>query len=128
MNRVGITFALVAAGAVMLPGCTASREELSVGHRDPSVKIPGMKKAVRMHDREAVAQLVEDLDSDDPAVRFYSIEALERLTGNDLGYRYFDDEDARKPALARWQGWLKDQQQLATTRPAAKGPETAGSR
>jgi hypothetical protein len=69
-------------------GCTAPRGPLVVTSPDPSVKIPAIKKAVRKGDRGAAAQLVKDLDSDDPAVRYYAISGLERITGERFGYDY----------------------------------------
>jgi hypothetical protein len=95
-------------GAMLaIAGCGGgAREPRVVTNPDPSVKIPAIKQAVRQGDADVVPQLVKDLDSDDPAVRLYAIEALERLTGQTFGYRYFDDERERAPALKRWQEWL----------------------
>jgi hypothetical protein len=87
-------------------GCTAPRRPLIVTDPDPSVKIPAYKKAVRTRDRAAAKQLVADLDSDDPAVRFYAIGALERMTGERFDYRYYDTDQGRKPAVAKWNQWL----------------------
>jgi hypothetical protein len=98
-------------------GCTAPKEEASVAHPDPSVKIRGMKKAARERDMAAVRQLVKDLDSDDPAVRFYAIRSLGDLTGEDFGYRYYHDEVQRRESLGRWQEWLNER---AATVQAAK--------
>jgi hypothetical protein len=89
-------------------GCVHPRSPVVVTDPDPSVKIPAYKQAVRKKDRAAVRQLVTDLDSDDPAVRLYAIGALERLTGEQLGYRYFDSDEARRPAVERWHQWLRD--------------------
>jgi hypothetical protein len=97
----------VICGSLASGGCTAPRRPLIVTDPDPSVKIPAYKKAVRKKDRAAVKQLVADLDSDDPAVRFYAINALERLTGEQLGYRYYEHEEQRRPAVERWQGWMR---------------------
>ncbi len=80
-----------------------------VGNPDPSGKIPAIKRAVREKDRRSIQQLVKDLASDDPAVRFYAIEGLQRLTGETFNYRYYDDEDSRQPALLRWHKWLAEQ-------------------
>ena len=57
-------------------------------------------------DRAAARQFVADLESDDPAVRFYAISALEHMTGQRFGYRYYDDEEQRRPAVDRWKQWL----------------------
>jgi len=86
--------------------CAAPRPVRVVSNPDPSGKIPAIKLSVQRSDMSVVAQLVKDLDSDDPAVRFYAIEGLERLTGETFGYRYFDDELERRPALEKWDAWL----------------------
>jgi hypothetical protein len=64
-----------------------------------------------LQDRSAIAHLVDDLDDDDPAIRFYAITALRELTGQDMDYRYFDDERARRQAIERWRQWLMHQAQ-----------------
>ena len=87
-------------------GCTAPRPPLVVTNPDPSVKIPAYKKAVRAKDRAAVRQFVKDLDSDDPAVRLYAIDALRRMTGNTFGYRYYQSDEQRRPAVDKWNEWL----------------------
>lgn len=51
--------------------------------------------------------MVKDLDSDDPAVRFYAIGGLKRLTGQTFGYHYYEDEQQRRPALEKWKAWLQ---------------------
>lgn len=93
---------------LLLGGCFG-REKPSLRSKDPSLKIPAIKMAVSAHDLDACAELIKDLDSDDPAVRFYAIEGLQRLTGESFGYRYYDDEIARKPAIAKWKQWLAAQ-------------------
>ena len=95
--------------ATLTVGCRAPRAPLTVQNPDPSIKIPAIKQAVRTNDRAAVTQLVRDLDSDDPAVRFYAIEGLQRLTGEDFGYRYYEEAGQRKPAVEQWQQWLAKQ-------------------
>ena len=76
---------------------------------DPADKIPAIEVAVRRHDRRVIPQLVNDLDNQDPAIRLYVINGLRDLTGQDLGYKYFEDDDQRKPAIDRWRQWLKSQ-------------------
>ena len=87
-------------------GCGGGPPLREVVNPDPSGKIPAIKDAVQQKDMSAVRQLVRDLDSDDPAVRFYAIQGLERLTGQTFGYQYFDDEIARRGAVAKWNAWL----------------------
>lgn len=101
-------FVIIVGIALLAGGCRAAKPDPDVRHPDPSVKIPAMKTAVRQQDRAAIAQLIEDLDSDDPAVRLYAIGALRRMTGEDHGYRYWDDSMGRAPAIARWREWLAE--------------------
>ena len=70
------------------------------------MKIPAYKRAVRKKDPAAVRQLVSDLESDDPAVRLYAIHALQGLTGERFGYRYYDGDERREEAVGKWRQWL----------------------
>ena len=110
--RSGVACAAGCGVAVVcaIPGCTPPRRPLVVTDPDPSVKIPAYKKAVRERDDDAAPQLVADLESDDPAVRLFAIEALERVTGETFGYRYFDDEEDRQAPVAKWQAWLNERE------------------
>lgn len=65
-----------------------------------------MVNAASEKDISNAPQLVKDLESDDPAVRFYSIGALERLTGQTYGYQYFMDEEKRAESVSKWKAWL----------------------
>jgi hypothetical protein len=94
---------VVCAGAL---GC-GSHGPRHVSDEDPGDKIPAIKAAVQNHDSRAIPQLVTDLESDDPAVRFYAIDALKTFTGQTFGYRYYEDDEHRKPAITRWKEWLK---------------------
>jgi len=105
--------AVACAWFLSIPACTAPRPPLVVTDPDPSVKIPAYKKAVRNKDKAAVRQLVKDLESDDPAVRLYAIHALQELTGETFGYRYFDSDERRKPAVRKWQQWVEAGEQAA---------------
>ncbi|HET6247129.1 MAG TPA: hypothetical protein VFE47_05460 [Tepidisphaeraceae bacterium] len=95
---------IIAIGVVTAGGCL--HEERSVNNPDPAVKIPAIKEAVAKNDRRVIPQLVKDLDNDDSAIRFYSIDALHDLTHQDFGYCFFDDADHRKAAVEKWQKWL----------------------
>lgn len=96
-------------------------EPLSVKNPDPTIKIPAIKEAVRRDKTSAVPQMVHDLNSDDPAVRLFSIYGLRKLTGEDFGYRFYLDEDERKPALAKWREWLEKSDSAATRPTPASG-------
>lgn len=90
----------------LLGGCVAPREPLVVSNPDPSVKIPAIKASVQSKDMAATKQMIKDLESDDPAVRFYSIGGLQRLTGDTFGYQYFADDAKRAEAVSKWKAWL----------------------
>ena len=114
--------AVLACTGIGLCGCTAPRGPLVVTDPDPSVKIPAIKKPASSKDRKAVRQLVADLSNDDPAVRFYAINGLHRITGQRFGYDYFADDERRWPAVQKWQRWLE----TGTTNPGGEVAADAG--
>jgi hypothetical protein len=89
-------------------GCQ-DRGPVSIHSDDPDLKINAIQRDAATNNKQDIATMVEDLNSDDPAMRFYSIEALRRLTREDFGYRYYENDDQRAPAIARWKEWLKTQ-------------------
>ncbi|MCH7812640.1 MAG: hypothetical protein IID40_01335 [Planctomycetes bacterium] len=52
--------------------------------------------------------MVDRLDDEDAAVRFYAVAALARLTGRRFGYRAFDPAERRRVAVDRWRLYLRD--------------------
>jgi hypothetical protein len=90
-------------------GCQTPRGPVSVNSDDPDLQIQAMEQDAGDKNSTDIPKMVADLQSDDPAIRFYAIQALRRLTHDDFGYRFYEDEDHRKAALARWQAWLKEQ-------------------
>jgi hypothetical protein len=58
--------------------------------------------AARTGDESAVDRIIEQLDSDDPAVRMVAIEALERLADETMGHVHYDDLASRDAAVDRW--------------------------
>lgn len=93
---------------IVLPfiGC-AKPISKGIADDDPSFRIPAIKQVAETHDTRAIPQLVQLLDDDDPAVRFYTIEALKRLTGETFGYRFYEDESQRRTAVGKWKDWLE---------------------
>ncbi len=104
-------------GIVMLAGCSGYTGPRSVVNDDPYVKIPEIHKAVQEGDTSVLPQLVKDLDHDDPAVRLYSIGALQRLTGQTFGYDWTEtDRAVRRPSIDQWNAYLAS----AATQPTGK--------
>lgn len=56
------------------------------------------------------------LDSSDPASRMVAIAALERITGERLGYSATDDRVERNAAVRRWVKYANDNGYLGTAR------------
>jgi hypothetical protein len=108
MRTLAWLLVITAAGS-LVGGCSEPTGPKVIASRELSVKIPAIKHAVANKDMSEAAELVKGLDDDDAAVRLYSIEGLQRLTGQDLAYHYYDDKEARKPAVERWNKWLSEQ-------------------
>ncbi|MFI5382539.1 MAG: hypothetical protein ACHRHE_24880 [Tepidisphaerales bacterium] len=115
--------ALCVAAVVAWSGGCAQPPESKRGILDenPAVKIAAMKRAGVAKDAAQSSVLVDQLADEDAAVRFYAIEALKRMTGNDLGYRYYDEREEREKAVERWRQWLRESQSAtAATQPATR--------
>lgn len=95
---------IVLAGG-LLGGCF-SPEPVSLSGTSAATVVPAIKQAGDRDDRSAIPRLVQLLEDHDPAVRFAAISALKRMTGEDLGYRYYDGEWDRHAAVQRWHQWL----------------------
>ncbi|MBV8781102.1 MAG: hypothetical protein JO353_06865 [Phycisphaerae bacterium] len=106
MTRPSIAHLLLLAIPFAIVGCAAPRPDYSVRAHDPTEIIPAIRIAVRARDQSVVPDLIKNLDSDDPAVRFYSNDGLKKLTGQDFGYLYYADDLVREPAVRKWQAWL----------------------
>ena len=95
--------------ALCLCGTGCLRTQPSLTDPDPANKIPAIRAAGDRKDRSALPLLVKDLNNEDPAVRFYTIEALSRFTGSTMGYVYYAEPEQRAAAVAQWEQWLKTQ-------------------
>lgn len=69
---------------------------------EPAARNAAIVEAAAKNDRAAVPDLVRMLDSDDPATRLLAINALEKITGERLGYEYTAPEHERVKAVERW--------------------------
>ena len=87
-------------------GCAGSGPVVGLKSDEVAGRIQAMKLAAQRRDQSAVPALVLALESDDPAERLFAIEALERITGTNLGYHYYDSDAARAQAVRRWKDRL----------------------
>ena len=94
-------------GLVFIVGCQDYRGPVSIHSNDPDLHVVAIKRDQACPNHEDLVQMVEDLNDDDPAIRFYAIQSLQRVTHDDFGYRFYEDEDQRVPSLKRWQAWMK---------------------
>jgi hypothetical protein len=69
---------------------------------NPAAKLYAIEHAGAQRDPAAVPDLIEQLDSDDPAVRLLAGAALEEITGRTYGYDHADPPAARRSAIHRW--------------------------
>ena len=70
---------------------------------EPAARNAAIVKAAEHKDPAAVPDLVRMLDSDDPATRLLAIVALERITGETMGFDASGPEMDRRAAVDRWQ-------------------------
>jgi hypothetical protein len=95
---------------LILAGCGGSFDR-QVGISDledpnPTIRIMAIKWAGENKVDEAVPQLVDSLEDEDPSVRFYAIEGLRRVTGTDNGYDYKAPAHERAASVERWREFL----------------------
>jgi hypothetical protein len=74
---------------------------------DPYVRGRTIQMAADRNDRAVLPMLVNRLEDEDPGVRVLAIVALERLTGERLGYNYGDPDPQRARAVKRWRAYLQ---------------------
>ena len=75
---------------------------------DPQARINAIVQAANAGDQQAVPLLVDLLDDDDGAVRFFAVLALEKITGTRRGYDYAAPAWRRAVAVRRWRDWLEE--------------------
>ena len=74
---------------------------------DSIVRIMAIKWAGENKLSSAVPQLVDLLQHEDRAVRFYTIGSLKRITGTDNGFDYKADPKKRASAVQCWREFIK---------------------
>ena len=99
----GLLLGLTLAAALgSITACTPAASSGSFTSPDPASKLYAIVRAGHERDASAVPQLIEQLNSDDQAVRMYAIGALRRITGEDHGFVYYAPPAKREEAIARW--------------------------
>jgi len=97
---------IAACGTLAIAGC-AARETPSYEDASPASRIAAIDRSARQGSRADIPRIVENLSSDDAAVRMAAIGALRRMTGETLGYRFDDPAAERQAAVSRWAEWVR---------------------
>jgi len=100
---------LLAAGFTCC-GCVTNRNALyrQFSDEDPGVRKQAIVTAEELRDDKALAHIVDLLSDNDPVVRFSAILALEKWTGQTMGYLHYKPASERLEAIKRWRKWLAD--------------------
>lgn len=105
-----------------LPACAPPISEGGFDAPDPGSKLYAIHRAGRQRDASAIPNLIEQLESDDPAVRQFADQALRLITGKDMGFRHYEPPHLRQPAVVRWQEAYQAGKLLPETKPISAEP------
>lgn len=99
---------------VVVAGCVGGYKP-DLQSPDPAARIRAIVEVANEGKTSAVPALVDRLEDEDEGVRFYAIEALKRLTGEDMGYRYYESAYERRPAVERWRRYARQHEARTPT-------------
>jgi hypothetical protein len=126
-NRPRLAGALALAVWVTSPGCTIAPKRFGdTVNPAPLVRARAATMGDHLPTQLVVPALLERLDDGDPVVRLTAHEELKRRTGQDFGYRPWDDPTVRAGSIARWRAWWAGM--TRTSEPKAQTHATAQSR
>lgn len=95
--------------AVVAAGCTLAprRFEQVADTRAPLIRARAIGLGESLPDEQVVPELIRLLNDSEPVVRMTAHDGLKRRTGQDFGYRAWDEEESRAQAVARWEEWWR---------------------
>lgn len=97
------TLLLIPVVSISIAACQPQRAyHRGFNSADPASKLHAIRQAGSADDHAAIPALIEQLDSDDPAVRMLAITALERITGTRRGYDPYAPRSEREPTVNAW--------------------------
>lgn len=106
--------------AVSVWACTACAPSATEGgfkNPAPGAQVYAIESAVREERKQQIPEIVECLRSDDDLIRMMAIGALERMTGQTLGYDFTDPLPLRLEGYRRWREWVIAQRLDPPARP-----------
>lgn len=119
------TSVAVALIAGLVGGCALPAQRADFRSVDPQER---SLATVQARDLRDVPGLIEELGSDDPAARMLANQALERVTGQSMGFDYAAPERKRAEAIDRWKEWARGVQQgPGSGSPTSGGAQTVSS-
>jgi hypothetical protein len=87
---------------VALAGCSSGPAPRGLDDPDPAVRIRAIKREVARGTDADRRKLVEQLESEDPAVRLAAAEALRTLTGETRGFVWYEEPSKQSTAINAW--------------------------
>ena len=116
------TMAMAVAGG----GCARPRAA-DLHSADPVARVRAIQAAAERGDRQAVPLIVDRLEDEDEAVRFYAIVALDRITGQRFGYDYAKPAAERARAVECWRAFVRSGGHARDRHPGVAAGEGQGS-
>lgn len=93
----------------------------SISAPDSLQRIRGIIRAGKGNDASVIPLLVDRLEDEDEAVRFYAILSLEKIVGTRMGYAYGAGEAERRRAVQRWREYVSRSAQSGPLQAASSG-------
>jgi hypothetical protein len=105
-----------------LIGCAGAKpNRADISSDDSNERIRAIKAAGEAKDVHAVPLIVDRLEDEDSAVRFFAIIALEKITGQRFGYDYSKAGRDRAASIVLWREYVKSGDFAAKSAAPARG-------
>jgi|CXWL01.1.fsa_nt_gi hypothetical protein len=79
----------------------------SIQSEDAHERILAIRAAADSQDHSAIPLIVDRLEDDDEAVQIFAFIALNKITGERMGYELGQDDRAREQAIERWRDYVR---------------------
>ncbi|MFH1419118.1 MAG: HEAT repeat domain-containing protein [Planctomycetota bacterium] len=110
--------------SALIAGCGPRPYRADIQSESVHERILGVRAAAEAKDADSVPLLVDRLEDEDDAVRFFSILALEKITGQRFGYDYASPAQQRAGSVERWRAYVRQGEHGDTAPP---GEASGGS-
>lgn len=97
-----------------LTGCADPDSAIGFDQPAPAARFRAIHQAAVIDEQSAIPDLIQMLDSDDPAERVLASGTLERLTGQSFGYDGSLPRPERDAAVQRWVEWYSQKGKSAS--------------